>query len=82
MIRIEVICAHASKPRAHDAKAPCDSVRNRSLAADVAGSFDEARKAILKVARSLGWKMMTIPEWGRKKAFVCPNCQRRAKGEI
>lgn len=82
MIRIEAICAHSGEPRTHDAKAPCDSTRNRSLAVDVCGTFDDARRAIVRQAQERGWKLTVIPTWGRKKGYVCPNCQRRAAGEI
>lgn len=81
MIRIEVICAHASKDRAHDAKFPCDSTRNRSLAVDVEDSWAIAKAkmdALAKRKQWIYWKI--IP--GLYKALICENCGKRARGEI
>lgn len=81
MIRIEVICAHSSKPSAHDAKFPCDSTRNRSLTVDVEGTFDEARRKIERQAKDRGWaKWLIIP--GQYKGLICKHCAERARGEI
>lgn len=82
MIRIEVICAHAEQPRARDTKAPCDSTRNRSLQVDVVGDFHDAKKALERQAVTFGWIRWAIPAIGLRKAFICGNCGKRARGEI
>lgn len=82
MIRIEVSCAHANEPRARDAKATCDSLRNRSLAVDVMGTFDKAKSEVEQLARERGWIAWIIPAIGRRKMLICGNCAKRARGEI
>jgi len=82
MIRIEISCAHANEPHARDVKAPCDSLRNRSIAVDVMGTFDKAKVEAEQMARDRGWVPWIIPAIGRRKMFICGNCAKRARGEI
>lgn len=82
MIRIEIVCDHATEPRAHDAKHPCESLRNRSLAIDEIGTIDDARREVDRQVNARGWKRWIIPSLGRRKGYVCGPCYRRAKGEI
>lgn len=82
MVRLEISCDHANGPRARDAKKPCESTRNRSLAVDVAGTIDDAKREVDSQVQRRGWKRWVMPEWGRKKGYLCPPCYARAKGEI
>lgn len=82
MIRIEITCDHSQEPRAHDAKHPCDSTRNRSLAVDAVGTMEDAVRAVRRVALERGWHRALMPNLGRRMGYVCPNCHRRMKGEF
>ena len=82
MIRLEIICDHSDKPRARDAKHPCESTRGKSIAVDVAGTIDDAKREVDRQLQARGWKRWIIPEWGRKKGNICGPCWMRAKGEI
>ena len=82
MIRIEITCDHSDQPRAHDARHPCDSTRNRNLSVDAVGTMDDAARAVRRVAADRGWHRALIPALGRRMGYVCNNCQRRHRGEI
>lgn len=82
MIRIEITCDHSTQPRAHDAKHPCDSTRNRSLSIDACGTMDDAVRAVGRVAIEKNWHRALIPNLGRRMGYICHNCYRRMKGEI
>ena len=82
MIRLEISCDHATEPRARDVKNPCESTRNRSLAVDVAGTIDDAKREVDRQVEARGWKRWVMPAWGRKKGYLCGPCYARARGTI
>lgn len=82
MIRIEITCDHADKPRARDAKNPCDSTRGRPLDVDAIGTMDDAVKAVRRVAQDRGWARVPVQAIGRRLGYVCKNCHMRHRGEI